>query len=80
MTQEEYHDIKKYIPESDTVKMVFKSMYPEEDLSDWDTAIETLMGRVLSGDQEALFEALELTYLNAHNEGMLEEAVALDEI
>ncbi len=72
MTQEQYADLINYVPESDAVKMVFKEMHPEWDFSDWGKAVFTLVDRALTSDKEALMNLLELTYLNAHNEGMLE--------
>ncbi len=72
MTIEQYTDLQKYIPESDTVRAVFKDMHPEFDFSDWEKAVVTLVDRAFIGDKDALFNLLELTYLNAHNEGFLD--------
>ena len=72
MTQEQFSDLKRYIPESDMVKLVFEEMHPEFDFSDWDAAVVVLVDKALSGDKNALMNLLELTYLNAHNEGLLE--------
>jgi hypothetical protein len=72
MTQEQYSDLQRYIPESDTVKMVFEEMHPDWDFSDWDKAVFTLVDRALTEDKDALMNLLELVYLNAHNEGMIE--------
>ncbi len=72
LTQEQFHDLKSYIPESDTVKMVFEETHPEEDFDDWDEAVTTIVAKATNGDKEALFTLLELTYLSGHNEGLLE--------
>jgi hypothetical protein len=77
MTQEQRADLQKYIPASDMVKMVFNNMHPTFEFQDWDKAVFTLADRALTGDKDALMDLLELTYLNAHNEGVLE---ANDEI
>jgi hypothetical protein len=71
MTQEQLFDLQNYVPESDQVKMVFKEMHPEWDFEDWGKAVFTLVDKALTGDKEALMNLLELTYLNAQNEGML---------
>jgi hypothetical protein len=71
MTQEQYADLQKYVPESETVQMVFADMHPDFDFSDWDKAVFTLVDRALVGDKDALMNLLELTYLNAFNEGEL---------
>jgi hypothetical protein len=75
MTQEQYADLAKLVPESDTVKMVFQEMHPDFDFNDWGKAVFTLVDRALVGDKDALMDLLELVYLNAHNEGMLEGTV-----
>jgi len=72
MTQEQYADLQRYIPESDMVKMVFETMHPEFDFSDWNQAVTDLADKALSGDKEALLNLLELTHMNSFNEGMLE--------
>jgi len=71
MTQEQYSDLQKYVPESDMVRLVFEEMHPEFDFSDWEKAPATLVERALAGDSKALFNLLELTYMNAFNEGEL---------
>lgn len=71
LTQTEYADLQKYVPASDTVKMVFSGMLNQE-IDNWDEAVQKMIDDSLDGDQESLFNLLELTYLNAHNEGMLE--------
>ncbi len=77
MTQEQYSDLHTYIPASDMVKMVFLDMHPELAVDDWSVEISKLADNALSGDTDALFNMMELIYLNARNEGQLE--VALDE-
>jgi hypothetical protein len=74
MTQEQYADLQSYIPHSDTVKMVFEEMHPDQDFSDWYKAVATLADRALAGDKQALLDLLELTRMNAHNEGLIEAA------
>jgi len=71
MTQEQFADLQKYIPESATVRMVFEEMHPDFDFSDWDKAVVTLVDRALIGDKDALMDLLELTFLNGLNEGEL---------
>jgi hypothetical protein len=71
MSQEEYADLKKYIPESDMVKMAFSSMKTDEG-STWDETIQEMITKTLDGDEESLFKLLELTYVNAHNEGWID--------
>jgi hypothetical protein len=71
MTQEQYADLQKYVPESDTVKMVFASMHPDFDFEDWDKAVFTLVDRALVGDKDALMNLLELTFMSGINEGDL---------
>ncbi len=77
MTQEQHSDLRQYIPESDTVKAVFVDLHPEEDFKDWDSATHSLVNKAVgsNGDINAMFSLMELTYLNAHNEGMLESAI-----
>lgn len=73
MTQEQFSDLKRYLPKSDIVKMVFEELHPEDvDSKHWEETIVKMAERTLDGDCEALFELLELTYLNAHNEGLLD--------
>ncbi len=72
LTHEQFADLKTYIPESDTVKMVFAELHPEEDFDDWDEAVTTIVAKGLNGDKDSLFTLLELTYLSGHNEGLLE--------
>ena len=38
----------------------------------WEATIAVMMEKALSGDRDKLFELLELTYVNAHNEGWLD--------
>jgi len=71
MTQEQYADLQKYVPGSETVKMVFADMHPDFDFSDWDKAVFTLVDRALAGDKDALMDVLELVYLSGLNEGEL---------
>jgi len=71
LTQENYADLKKYVPESPTVKMVFEDLLDLK-IDDWNEAVENMVKSALDGDPEALFDLLELTYLNGHNEGMIE--------
>jgi hypothetical protein len=74
MTQEQLHDLGKYVPESDVVKAVFEDMHPTWDFTDWNKAVFTLVDRALTGDKDALMDLLELVYLSGHNEGMLDAA------
>ncbi len=81
LTQEQFHDLKKYVPGSEMVKMVFSELHEgEEDFSDWDEAIQHLAAKAVGsdGDTKAFFDILELTNLNAHNEGAL-EAISSEE-
>jgi hypothetical protein len=71
LMQEQYADLKKYIPESPTVKAAFEEIM-EHKIDNWEEAIQQMISSSLSGDKEALFDLLELTYLNAHNEGFLD--------
>jgi hypothetical protein len=71
MTQEQYADLQKYVPESETVKMVFADMHPDFDFADWDKAVFTLVDRALVGDKDALMNLLELTFMSGMNEGEL---------
>jgi hypothetical protein len=72
MTQEQYADLKSYLPESETVKMVFADMHPELNLDDnWDASVFTLVDRALNGDKDALMNLLELTFMSGMNEGEL---------
>ena len=71
MTQEQTADLKRYIPESDTVKMAFEAIVGKE-ISDWEKEVQSMVDAALAGDKTALFDILELTYLNAHNEGFLD--------
>ena len=75
MTQEQYADLQRYIPESEMVRLVFEEMHPEFDFSDWDKAVIDLTEKALSGDKTALMNLLELTHMNSFNEGLLEGAV-----
>ena len=75
LTQEQFHDLQTYIPESDVVKSVYAELHPEENFTDWNEAITHMIDQALNGDKEVLLNILELVYLNAHNEGMLELAV-----
>ncbi len=75
LSQEQFHDLKQYVPESDTVKMVYSQLHEgEEDFDNWDEAIQHLVSKAVGedGDVKAFFDILELTYMNAHNEGALE--------
>ncbi len=81
ITQEQFADLKQYIPESPMVKMVFADIHQgEEDFDDWDEVIQHLIKDTIGtdGNIESLFTLLELTYMNAHNEGAL-ESVAYEE-
>jgi hypothetical protein len=75
MSQEQYADLLKYIPESDTVKMVaeYENMIDTTECN-WEEAVEALVNRALNGDKEALFNLFELTYINGFNEGELAAA------
>ena len=70
LTQVQYADLQKYVPESDTVKMVFEDTIDHK-IKNWPEAIEQMIIAALDGDADSLFDLLELTYLNAQNEGML---------
>ncbi len=70
MTQEHYSDLKKYIPESDMVKMAYGDSTFLDD--DWEKIVQEMVTGALEGDRDKLFELLELTYVNAHNEGFLD--------
>jgi len=72
MTIEQRADLQKYVPNSEMVRTVFKELHPNFDFSDWDKAVFTLIDRALVGDKTAMMDLLELTYLSAHNEGMIE--------
>ncbi len=74
LTQEQFHDLRTYIPPSDTVKSIYANMHPEEDFDSWGEAIENMISKALSGDKDTLFNLFELIYLSGHNEGMLESA------
>jgi len=71
LTQIQAADLQKYIPESEMVKLAFQDVIGQP-IEDWETAVRNLIEGTLDGDQQALFDLLELTYLSAHNEGMLE--------
>ena len=72
LSEEQLTNLEKFIPESDTVRMVYKSMHPdEEEETSWDLTLTKLIKKALNGDKESLFNLLELTYLNAFNEGEL---------
>lgn len=73
MTQEQYSDLQRYIPQSEMVKITFESLVGYE-IEDWAKEINVLIEQSLNGDKEALFNLLELTYLNAYNEGELADA------
>ena len=75
MTQEQYADLQNYIPESDMVKMTFEDIIGHS-VEDWEGQVHKMVTESLSGDKEALFNLLELVYLNAYNEGELAEASA----
>ncbi len=78
LTQEQFADLRTYIPPSDMVKNVFDETHPELDFEDWGDAVEHMIAESLKGDKRMLFSIMELVYMNAHNEGML-EASALEE-
>jgi len=80
LTQDQYSDLQRYVPESDMVKMVYNDLHDTIVNADkWSGAIEELALKALSGDSEALLNLLELTYLNAHNEGLLDGATFPEE-
>jgi len=70
-SQEDYADLFKYIPKSDTVKMVIENML-EKKIENWNEEIMIIANNALDGDVNSLMILLEITYLNAHNEGMIE--------
>ncbi len=75
LTQEQFHELRQYVPDSEMVKMVYAELHKEEeDFKDWDEAIQHLVKKALGddGDIESLFNLLELTFMSGHNEGMLE--------
>lgn len=71
ITQEQFADLKKYIPESDSVKMAFEDTIGEK-IENWEEAVAKMIQGSLDGDPDSLFDLLELTFLNAHNEGFLD--------
>jgi len=71
ITQEQYSDLKKYIPASDMVKLAFSDMESQGE-DTWEATLEVMIQKALSGDRTSLFELLELTYTNAHNEGWID--------
>ncbi len=81
LTQENFYDLKQYIPESETVKMVYAELHQdEEDFNNWDEVVEHLVEKAIGtdGDVDILLDLLELTRMNAHNEGAL-EVIAFEE-
>ncbi len=77
LTQEDYADLKQYIPESDQVKITFAELHPEEDFSDWDATLNSLICKAVgedgkAGDNKVLLDLLDLAFTSGHNEGMLE--------
>ncbi len=72
ITQEQFNDLKTYIPLSPTVRAVFEELHPEENFTDWDEAVARLVKRALDGERDSLFTLLELTFLSAENEAMLD--------
>jgi hypothetical protein len=74
MSQEQYADLQKYTnPLSDMVKLVYEDMVQRE-IDDWEEEANSLVENALNGDKEALFNLLELTYINGYNEGELNYA------
>jgi len=72
MTPEFKSRIEEFIPESDTVKMVYSSIKNNAvGISNWSDAIEHKIDKALAGDENALTDLLEMTKLSAYNEGML---------
>ena len=71
MSQEQYADLQKYIPESDLVRLTFEEIHGGK-IDDWDKELSLMIEQALAGDKDKLFELLELTFLNAHNEGFLD--------
>jgi len=63
--------LKKYIPESELVRITFEELHGGK-IEDWDGTVQNMVNLALSGDKDALLDLLELTYLNAHNEGFLD--------
>jgi hypothetical protein len=55
------------------VKLVYEDMVQKE-IECWEDEANALVEAALNGDKEALFNLLELTYLNAYNEGELNYA------
>jgi replication-associated recombination protein RarA len=74
MSHEQYADLQKYtIPASNMVKIVYEDMVQRK-IECWEDEANTLIEAALNGDKDALFNLLELTYLNAYNEGELNYA------
>ena len=76
MSQEQYADLLRYIPESDTVKMVaeYEHMIELTEGEDWAEALQKMVDKALNGDKETLFNLFELIYSSAFNEGELAAA------
>lgn len=75
LTQEQASDLRQYVPDSEMVKLVYSELHKdEEDFDNWNETVVNLVGKVVGedGDIVSLFNLLELTYMNAHNEGALE--------
>jgi len=80
LTQDQYSDLQRYVPESDMVKMVYNDLHDTIVNADkWNEAVEEMALKALSGNSESLLNLLELTYLNAHNEGLLDGATFSEE-
>ena len=71
MEQEQYSDLLRYIPDSDSVKMVFEDIVQKK-IENWPEEIYAMANEALAGNTDALSNLLELTYLNGHNEGFIE--------
>ena len=71
LTQTQAADLPKYVPNSPTVRMVFEDLLDIK-IDNWEEAVAKMIEATLDGDADSLFDLLELTYLNAHNEGLIE--------
>ncbi len=75
LTQEQQHELNQYVPDSEMVRLVYEDIHEgEADFENWEETVRELVKETIGedGDVESLFKLLELTFMNAHNEGALE--------
>jgi len=68
ISQTQYADLQRYIPEDGESKKTFEDTVGEK-INNWEEAIEKMTNLALDGDADALFDLMELVYLNAFDRG-----------